>query len=96
MQFLIVFHDFLARSLGDPRGAGESPDPEKMGFVRFGAAQEGFMSNILFEIKSLDFLILIDSLGFHGVPGDTRGSRGSPGTPGDPQRPIFNRFLKEK
>ena len=44
----MAFHDFLARSPGDPRGAGESPDAEKMGFVRFGAAQEGFMSNILF------------------------------------------------
>ena len=93
----MVFHDFLARSPGDPRGAGESPDAEKMGFVRFGAAQEGFMSNILFYKKYWFFFsILIDSLGFHGVPGDTRGSRGASGTPGDPRGPIFNRFLMEK
>ena len=48
-------------------------------------------------------MILIDSLGSHGVLGDTQGSQGSRGSPGDPQGPIFNRFainlirvLKEK
>ena len=89
----MVFHDFLGRPLGDPRGAGESPDARKLGFERFGAAQEGFMSNIFFCKKiSIFFSILIDSLGFHGVPGDTRGSRGSLGTLGDPRARFLTDF----
>ena len=92
----MVFHDFLARSPGDPRGAGESPDAEKMGFVRFGAAQEGFMSNILFYKESLVFF---DFNRFLGVPWGARGYPGILGIPGDPWGslgPIFNRFPKEK
>ena len=92
-EILMVFHDFLARLPGDPRGAGESPDAEKMGFERYGAAQEGFLSKKVVWIKNHVFF---DFNRFPRVPWDPWGYPGIPGTPGDPRGPIFIRISIEK
>ena len=50
------FYDFLARHPRQPRGALESQDAGKLGLQSFGAAQRGFMSNILFY-KNCRFVV---------------------------------------
>ena len=67
------------------KDALESQDGRKMGFRVCLATQWGFMTNIHFY-KNFNFLfsILIDSLGFPGVPWGSPGIPGTPGGSGDP------------